>query len=158
MNGKRVDLFSVVENIGCVSFEIKVHRRMILHFLCSVLIPQILPTVSPLSVLCPFVSLQRWLNFSASWKMLVAFPSKLKFIGEWFFIFCSVLIPKILPTVSPLSVLCPSVSLRRRSLRSLAALASSAPSPHWPPIGIRVIFNLCSCSSCACFSWFPKKS
>ena len=109
---------------------------MILHFLCSVLIPQILPIVSPLSVLCPSVSLQRWLNFSASWKMLVAFPSKLKFIGEWFFIFCSVLIPKILPTVSPLSVLCPSVSLRRRSLRSRAPLRH--------PIGLLSVYVWCS--------------
>ena len=52
MNGKRVYFFNVVENVGCVSFEIKVHRRMILHFLCSFLIPKILSTVSPLSVLC----------------------------------------------------------------------------------------------------------
>ena len=89
MNGKRVDFFSLVENVGCGSFEIKVHRRMILHFLCSLLIPKILSAVSPPSVLRPSVSLRRRslrslassapspaLIFSTLWKHWVNYGKK----------------------------------------------------------------------------------
>ena len=107
---------------------------MILHFLCSVLIPQILPTVSPLSVLCPFVSLQRWLNFSASWKMLVAFPSKLNSIEEWFFILS---VPFWFPKSFQLLALCQSSVCPPSVLRpSLCDVGH--------PIGLLSVYVWCS--------------